>query len=148
MAPRLAVLVALALAAAAAVAHGEAGVRGAGTLRGYVACLDCAPGHDLSGVVVAVRCGGGDGGVGQLRAAQTDERGGFDVAVPVAGGDDVDGRRSHPRCAARCVSRETYHGGGGGDGDGGRGEWRSGGGGGSGDKTLAQGTAAGAIRFI
>lgn len=40
------------------------------------------------------------------------------------------------------------HGGGGGDGDGGRGEWRSGGGGGGGDKTLAQGTAAGVIRFI
>lgn len=50
MAPRLAVVVALALAAAAAVAHGEAGMRGAGTLRGYVACLDCAPGHDLSGM--------------------------------------------------------------------------------------------------
>lgn len=47
------------------------------------------------------------------------------------------------------MSRETYHGGGGGDGDGGRGEWRSGGGGGGGgDKTLAQGTAAGVIRFI
>lgn len=56
-----------------------------------------------AGVVVAVRCGGGDGGVGQLRAAQTDERGGFDVAVPAAGGDDVDGRRSHPRCAARVL---------------------------------------------
>lgn len=52
---------------------------------------------------MAVRCGGGDGGVGQLRAAQTDERGGFDVAVPAAGGDDVDGRRSHPRCAARVL---------------------------------------------
>uniref|UniRef100_A0A0E0CLJ6 Uncharacterized protein n=1 Tax=Oryza meridionalis TaxID=40149 RepID=A0A0E0CLJ6_9ORYZ len=106
MAPRLAVVVVVALAAA--VAHGEAGVRGAGTLRGSVACLDCAPGHDLSGVVVAVRCGGGGGGgggAGQLRAAQTDERGGFDVAVPAGGGDVVDGRRSHPhqRCAARVL---------------------------------------------
>lgn len=55
--------------------------------------------------------------------------------------------RPNMRRAERdSMSRETYHGGGGGDGDGGRGEWRSGGGGG--DKTLAQGTAAGAIRLI
>ncbi|XP_040376427.1 protein argonaute 12 [Oryza brachyantha] len=78
---------------------GGGGGGGGTTLRGSVACLDCAPGHDLSGVVVAVRCGGGDGAV-QLRAAQTDERGGFDVAVPADGGGGGHGRR---RCAARVL---------------------------------------------
>lgn len=55
------------------------------------------------------RCGGG----GEMRrrrwrrgtaAGGADGRArGFDVAVPAAGGDDVDGRRSHPRCAARVL---------------------------------------------
>ncbi|CAD6250789.1 unnamed protein product [Miscanthus lutarioriparius] len=52
-------------------------------LRGSVACLDCAAGHDLSGVVVAVKCAGDGGGAG-LHAAQTDGHGNFDVAVPGA----------------------------------------------------------------
>ncbi|CAD6244462.1 unnamed protein product [Miscanthus lutarioriparius] len=65
-------------------------------LRGSVACLDCAAGHDLSGVVVAVKCAGDDGGGGGagLHAAQTDGRGNFDVAVPGA---------SASPCAARVL---------------------------------------------
>uniref|UniRef100_A0A0E0K4S9 Uncharacterized protein n=1 Tax=Oryza punctata TaxID=4537 RepID=A0A0E0K4S9_ORYPU len=47
-----------------------------------------------------MRCGSRDGdGAGQMRATQTDERGGFDVTVPT-GGDD---RWSHPRCEARVL---------------------------------------------
>uniref|UniRef100_A0A0D9VGP3 Uncharacterized protein n=1 Tax=Leersia perrieri TaxID=77586 RepID=A0A0D9VGP3_9ORYZ len=98
MAPRLAatVVVVFFLVVAAHARLGEGG----GTLRGSVGCLDCAPGHDLSGVVVAVRCGGGAAPAG-LRAAQTDERGGFEVAVPANVDDGV--RRGHPRCAARVL---------------------------------------------
>uniref|UniRef100_A0A0E0K0P3 Uncharacterized protein n=1 Tax=Oryza punctata TaxID=4537 RepID=A0A0E0K0P3_ORYPU len=56
----LLLLVAALSAAAVAHAHAHAqhgeGVRGrGGTLRGSVACLDCSPGHDLSGVVVALQ---------------------------------------------------------------------------------------------
>nr|ACG41812.1 hypothetical protein [Zea mays] len=53
-------------------------------LRGSVACLDCDEEHDLSGVVVAVKCAGDDDGGAGLHAAQTDGRGNFDVAVPAA----------------------------------------------------------------
>ncbi|XP_066381855.1 uncharacterized protein [Miscanthus floridulus] len=61
-------------------------------LRGSV---DCAAGHDLSGVVVAVKCAGDGGGGGAgLHAAQTDGRGNFDVAVPGA---------SASPCAARVL---------------------------------------------
>uniref|UniRef100_A0A0A9BUJ8 Uncharacterized protein n=1 Tax=Arundo donax TaxID=35708 RepID=A0A0A9BUJ8_ARUDO len=60
-------------------------------LRGSVACLDCAAGHDLSGVVVAVKCAGDDGT--GLHAAQTDGRGNFNVAMPA----------SASACAARVL---------------------------------------------
>ncbi|KAG8070914.1 hypothetical protein GUJ93_ZPchr0006g45533 [Zizania palustris] len=73
-----------------AVVHAQ---RGEGdTLRGSVACLDCAPDHDLSGVVVAVKCRDGAG----LRAAQTDGRGNFNVVVPAGG------QQPSP-CAARVL---------------------------------------------
>ncbi|OEL12796.1 hypothetical protein BAE44_0026185 [Dichanthelium oligosanthes] len=85
MAPRLLplVVVALLLLVLAVAVQGEGD---APRLRGSVACLDCAAGHDLSGVVVAVKCAGGyggDDGAG-LHAAQTDGRGAFDVAMPTA----------------------------------------------------------------
>ncbi|CAL4969010.1 unnamed protein product [Urochloa decumbens] len=67
-------------------------------LRGSVACLDCPAGHDLSGVVVAVRCAGD--GAGLLRAARTDSRGAFDVAMPTAAA------ASTP-CAARVLGATT-----------------------------------------
>ena len=50
------------------------------TLCGSVTCLDCAAGHDLSGVVVAVQCRGVEGD----SAAETDGGGNFVVAMPVA----------------------------------------------------------------
>ncbi|CAN6272921.1 unnamed protein product [Urochloa humidicola] len=65
-------------------------------LRGSVACLDCAAGHDLSGAVVAVRCAG-DGG---LHAAHTDALGAFDVAMPAAA-------PSSTPCAARILGATT-----------------------------------------
>ncbi|RLN07315.1 hypothetical protein C2845_PM11G06690 [Panicum miliaceum] len=46
------------------------------------ACVFCIAPYVVPGVVVAVRCAGGPGGAGLLRAAQTDSRGAFDVAMP------------------------------------------------------------------
>lgn len=66
-------------------------------LRGSVACLDCDEEHDLSGVVVAVKCAGDDDGGAGLHAAQTDGRGNFDVAVPAAAS------ASGAPCAARVL---------------------------------------------
>jgi len=118
-------------------ARGEAG---APRLRGSVACLDCAAGHDLSGtlryvtyahapleeadcdicfclrfvlracrvvlpgVVVAVRCAGG---AGLLRAAQTDARGAFDVAMPAAAAVPPSPSSSATPCAARVLGAAT-----------------------------------------
>ncbi|CAN6251784.1 unnamed protein product [Urochloa humidicola] len=97
MAPRLplagALLLILILAVSGEVQDDAAA---APHLLGSVACLDCAAGHDLSGVVVAVRCAG-DGG---LRAAQTDARGAFDVAMPAAA-------PSSTPCAARVLDATT-----------------------------------------
>ncbi|KQJ99746.1 uncharacterized protein LOC104584272 [Brachypodium distachyon] len=73
-----------------AVVLAQLGPLSCDTLRGSVTCLDCAAGHHLSGVVVAVKCTGGAG----LHAAQTDGSGSFDVAVPAASGS---------RCAARVL---------------------------------------------
>ncbi|PUZ75950.1 hypothetical protein GQ55_1G251200 [Panicum hallii var. hallii] len=99
MAPRhvLPLLVGALLLVLGLAVRGEAD---APRLRGSVACLDCAAGHDLSGVVVAVRCADG-GGAGLLRAAQTDARGAFDVAMPAA----VAPSSSAPAtpCAARVL---------------------------------------------
>lgn len=50
----------------------------------------------ITGVVVAVKCAGDDGGAG-LHAAQTDGRGNFDVAVPGASAS------SASPCAARVL---------------------------------------------
>ncbi|CAL4887532.1 unnamed protein product [Urochloa decumbens] len=97
MAPRLPLAGALLLVLVLAVsAEGDAP-----RLRGSVACLDCAAGHDLSGtsrVVVAVRCVGD--GAGLLHAAQTDSRGAFDVAMPTSAA------ASTP-CAARVLGATT-----------------------------------------
>ncbi|KAG2658866.1 atherin-like [Panicum virgatum] len=82
-------------------ARGEAG---APRLRGSVACLDCSAGHDLSGVVVAVRCAGG---AGLLRAAQTDARGAFDVAMPAAAAVPPSSSSSATPCAARVLGAAT-----------------------------------------
>lgn len=65
------------------------------TLRGTVACLDCTPQRNLSGVVVAVKCANGTA----LRAAETDGRGRFEVAVPAP----APGSASGSRCAARIL---------------------------------------------
>nr|CAB3446792.1 unnamed protein product [Digitaria exilis] len=89
-APRLPLVGALLLVLTALAVSSEGGAA-APRLRGSVACLDCAAGHDLSGVVVAVKCAGDDG----LRAAQTDGRGAFDVAVPAVA--------SPTPCAARVL---------------------------------------------
>ncbi|KAJ1279395.1 hypothetical protein BS78_04G153000 [Paspalum vaginatum] len=90
MAPRLPLVGALSLLLAVALGA-QSCEGGALRLRGSVACLDCATGHDLSGVVVAVKCAGDGGG---LHAAQTDARGDFDVAVPAD---------SASPCAARVL---------------------------------------------
>ncbi|KQJ82529.1 uncharacterized protein LOC100827343 [Brachypodium distachyon] len=78
----------LCLAAAQIAAAGSSD-----TLRGTVACLDCAQQRNLSGVVVAVKCANGTG----VRAAETDGQGRFEVAVPAS--------RSKPGspCAARIL---------------------------------------------
>lgn len=76
-----------------AVVLAQLGALACETLRGAVTCLDCAPGRDLSGVVVAVKCGVGDGA--GLHAAQTDDCGNFEVAVPAA--------QAASRCAARVL---------------------------------------------
>ncbi|CAL5021641.1 unnamed protein product [Urochloa decumbens] len=99
MAPRLPLTGALLLLLLVLAVSAE-GDPHAPRLRGSVACLDCAAGHDLSGVVVAVRCAGG-GGAGLLRAAQTDSRGAFDVAMPTAAA-----AASTP-CAARVLGAAT-----------------------------------------
>ncbi|KAF8693318.1 hypothetical protein HU200_038707 [Digitaria exilis] len=88
-APRLTLVGALLLVLALAVS-GQ-GAAAAPRLRGSVACLDCTAGHDLSGVVVAVKCAGDDG----LRAAQTDGRGAFDEAMPEVASPTL--------CAARVL---------------------------------------------
>ncbi|CAO2046047.1 unnamed protein product [Urochloa humidicola] len=93
MAPRLPLAGALLLVLILAVSGED---DDAPRLLGSIACLDCAAGHDLSGVVVAVRCAG-DGG---LRAAQTDARGAFDVAMPAAA-------PSSTPCAARVLGATT-----------------------------------------
>ncbi|CAL5057891.1 unnamed protein product [Urochloa decumbens] len=98
MAPRLPLAGALLLLLVLAVS--AEGDPHAPRLRGSVACLDCAAGHDLSGVVVAVRCAGGDG-ADLLRAAQTDSRGAFDVAMPTAAA-----AASTP-CGARVLGAAT-----------------------------------------
>ncbi|KAM0889545.1 hypothetical protein ACQ4PT_027624 [Festuca glaucescens] len=78
-----------------AVVLAQLGALSGETLRGSVACLDCAAGHDLSGVVVAVQCRGLEGDSAELHAAQTDGGGSFGVAMPEA--PDVS------RCAARVL---------------------------------------------
>ena len=58
----------------------------------------------VPGVVVAVRCAGG---AGLLRAAQTDARGAFDVAMPAAAAVPPSPSSSATPCAARVLGAAT-----------------------------------------
>ncbi|CAN6238322.1 unnamed protein product [Urochloa humidicola] len=104
MAPRLPLAGALLLVVVLAVS-GEGDDAHAPRLRGSVACLDCAAGHDLSGVVVAVRCAGD---TGLLLAAATDALGAFDVAMPSAVAPPSSAATPTPTpCAARVLGATT-----------------------------------------
>lgn len=102
MAPRLTLVGAHLLLLVLAVS----GEGDAPRLRGSVACLDCAAGHDLSGVVVAVKCAGDGGGAGALHAAETDGLGAFDMAMPAAVSSS--GASGATPCAARVLGATEH----------------------------------------
>ncbi|KAK3154268.1 hypothetical protein QOZ80_2BG0188350 [Eleusine coracana subsp. coracana] len=90
--PRLALLV-LVLAVSLGALSCEGVAR---RLHGSVACLDCAAGHDLSGVIVAVKCASDNNDTGTLHAVETDARGKFHVAMPAS-------PSGWSQCAARIL---------------------------------------------